>query len=66
MYDTFIKSKEITMRRKKYDFTITLEVPKHRSMEKVYMDKTTRPKKFKSVKDYTRKPKYKQKYYEEM
>ena len=35
--------------------TITIKLPKIRSIEKVRMDKVTRPKTFRSKKDYNRK-----------
>ena len=52
------------MKRKKKGFTITIELHPLRAVEKVNMDKMTRPKRFKSGKDYSRKSKHKQNFEE--
>lgn len=52
------------MSKRKKGFKLTINLPKQRAIEKVHMDLVTRPKKFKSIKDYSRKSKYKQNFEE--
>lgn len=54
------------MKKKNKGFKIKIELSPIRAVEKVRMDKFTRPKRFKSGKDYVRSPKHKQNYYEDM
>lgn len=54
----------MSKRKNNKGFKLKIKLAKYRAIEKVYMDKITHPKKFKSIKDYSRKFKHKQNYEE--